>query len=63
MAFQKALIVAVENGFMVSLTKLDLTERGYVPSDSHYIAADLKDAIAIVEDKKGATKGSLEIVK
>ena len=59
MAFQKALIVAVENGYMVSLTKLDLTERGYVPTDTHYIASNLSDAIDIVQEKK---RNPLELV-
>lgn len=51
MAFSQAIIRKVDNGFVVSITELELTERGYVPSETHKIASTLDDAVEFVNPK------------
>lgn len=52
MAFQQVIIRSVENGYMVSITKLEMGERGWQPVDAHYIAKDLQEVQDFVLDKK-----------
>lgn len=47
--FQQVVIRAVENGYMVSITKAELTERGYQPSDTHFIASNLEEALDLTK--------------
>jgi hypothetical protein len=59
--FNQVVLQAVENGFTVSITKLELTERGYQPSESHFIAHNLEDALEIV--KEGGPPAKLKLAK
>lgn len=53
MAFKQVIVRTVENGFMVSVTKDELSERGYIPIETHFIAPDLDAVLKIVGvDKK-----------
>ena len=62
MAFQKALVVAVENGYMVSLTKDELTERGYQSTDKHFIAETLDKALELIREGKGGSAPQIKLV-
>ena len=51
MAFSQAVIRKVDNGYVVSVTELELGERGYVPVETHKIASTMDDAVNIVNPK------------
>lgn len=38
--FSQAVVRKLENGYVVSVTTLELTERGYSPVEVHHIASD-----------------------
>ena len=51
MAFSQAVIRKVDNGYVVSVTELELGERGYVPVETHKIATTLDEAVEILNPK------------
>ena len=55
MAFSQAVIRKLDNGFVVSITELELTDRGYQPVETHKIATNLDDAVDFVNPKPKLT--------
>jgi hypothetical protein len=51
MAFSQAVVRKVDNGYVVSVTELELTDRGYVPNETHKIATTLDEAVEILNPK------------
>ena len=43
--FSQAVVRKLENGYVVSVTTLELTERGYSPVEVHHIASDVATVI------------------
>jgi uncharacterized linocin/CFP29 family protein len=55
MAFSQAVVRKLENGFVVSITELELTERGYQPVETHNIATTIEDALDFINPKPKLT--------
>ena len=62
--FAQALVRKLENGYVVSITTLELTERGYQPTENHFIAAGDAEVLKLLElDGKATSTVKLETVK
>ena len=62
--FSQAVIRKLENGYVVSVTNLELSERGYQPVEVHHIASDDETVIKFLGlSDKTPSKVKLEGVK
>lgn len=48
-SFSQAVIRKLENGYVVSVTKLELSERGYQPVETHFIATTDEEVLEKLE--------------